>query len=316
MNPRRPALALASSAMLLPLIACGVSNTPTLTTSPSPAANLAGNWLLAGSLPVTAGGFGGSSPASGMVATFDVVGTEVSGIVNYQTGCNSQGFPTPSMFPAVVAGTVAADGSFTLSTPATPNGLVQVLALTIQGKLPASAGGAWSGTSNYTLSSAVGPCTSLPSTGSIPIAATSIPLLNGTYTGTTSGALLPPSPSLSISTTLRQSASVTTSAGTTYLSDILLSGSISVAGSSCLTSGTPYNRGSSIASPLPVPVYSGYVEGNTVNAMYQMNDNSIISLFGSISKTDASQIIGSLITVQAGTCNTNLFSTPVTLTKQ
>ena len=315
MNPRRLALALASSAILLPLIACGASN-PATTTPTSPASTLAGNWLLAGTLPVPylAPLNNGST---GLTATFDTIGSEVTGIVIYQYPCASpQGLQAIASFGAVVTGAVASDGSFTLTTPAPLTGLVPELTFTLQGKLPSTAGGAWTGTGAYTLNTSSNLCAPSANAGSIPIAATSIPLLSGTYTGTATGALLPATPSVTISTALRQSAAETNSAGTSYTSNIPLSGNISITGSSCLTSGTPYEPTLPSPAASPLPAVTGFVEGNSINVLYQMNDSSILSLHGSISKSDASQIVASLATVHPGTCNTNAFWPPFTLTKQ
>ena len=100
------------------------------------------------------------------------------------------------------------------------------------------------------------------------------------------------------------------------LSNLPLSGNITFTGSSCLTSGTPASSSSGLSAGLPVSTTSGAVEGNTIIAIYLMNDGSQIALEGSIAATDDSKILATLLTVQPGTCNANFVSGPITLTKK
>jgi hypothetical protein len=248
--------------------------------------NLVGNWLLAGSLP----SIGTPTPAAtGVTATFDVTGTSVVGALTTQLPCGSSGFTAD--LGGVVSGTVAADGSFTLQTPTIGLGGNTE---TIQGHVPTTAGGGWTGT--YTI--VISGCGTL--TGQI--AATPIPLIGGTFAGTTTLAPFgsPPVP-VTVTTNLLQGGNVTNGSSTLY-SAVFLGGTIAIAGSPCFTSGT-----SSGAVPRV-----GAVEGNTVIAQFLMNDGSTLEMIGSISSVDSTRLQVSFLLTGTGTCG-QLGATPSTL---
>ena len=314
MNPRRLALALASSAILLPLIACGASSS--LVTTPTSAnTNLSGNWLLDGSLPISnAFGlfpiFGTNAPTSGLAADVDIIGSNVTANVSVMYTCaTSLGVNTTITTGGFVTGPIASDGTFVLTAPSN-----DALNLTLHGKVPSSARSSWSGDYSYSIATTYTPCTSVVSrTGTI--AAVSMPLINGTYHGSQSTLGGSP-PQISVTTTLKQSGTLATTTGSSYTSNIPLSGSVTITGSSCLTSGTPATTSPSPTFIFPSGVYSGTVEGNTVIALYQMNDNSLVALEGSINSTDSTKILARLVTLQPGTCNSSFNSGALTLTRQ
>ena len=269
---------------------------PVALTSASPA-SLSGNWLLSGQLPaqpgiavpVTLGG----TQAQGLAATFDVTGTQVVGTLSYtQTCAGLTGFV--SVTEGIVTGAVAADGTFTLTTPAPTSGGTPT-SFRISGKVPSQPGGAWTGT--YTSTGGSTNCTAWPAAGTVN--AVVVPLLNGTYSGsatTTNGPV-------TFTVVLKQGGTVTSVAGVSVATNSALAGTITVQGSPCFTSGQT-----------PATGFAGTVEGNTVVAEFTMNNGATVMMNGAITSADASTL-GASFTSTSGTCSPVLASGPVKLTK-
>ncbi len=286
---RRPARALFllfASVSFACMIGCGaapVSSSSAPVAAPS-AAYLSGNWLLAGSLPVfpSTGTTLGANPSFGLAATFDVAGNRVTGIVTEQVSCN--GFTSVGGV-GVVAGTVADDGSFTLTTQiVNPNSS----SVTLTGKAPTASGGAWTGT--YAVTRSSGTCSG-SSSGAI--GATSLPPVTGTYGGTSSFDSVPGASAspVTLKLALQQGGSATNVLGTSLQSNTVLTGAITVQGSSCYTSGVTTN------SPIP-----GAVEGNSVIGIFSMNDGSILQMLGTTASTDSTKLSVDFLTTTTGTC--------------
>ena len=276
---------------------CGGGVPPAAAVAATSSSNLRGNWLLAGPLPTAEPAFGNGS-AFGLAADFNVFGDQVFGALS-QAGTCANGVSLSNA--GFVVGNIAANGSFTLQTPALPSGTPPVTVVTIQGTVPQTAGAGWTGT--YTIT---GPSESCPSSLSGAITATPIPLLAGTFAGTAnlqiSGSLMVgstvtapvPTP---VTVTLQQSAMDSTGASTPAESFMPLTGSIAFGGSSCLSSGSTTGatglNGISIIST---------VAGNSISAVFAMNDGSSLQMFGSISSLDASKITVQFSSLSNGTC--------------
>ena len=276
---------------------CGGGTAPAAAVPATPSSNLSGNWLLAGSLPVFGPAVGGNA-GFGLAADFNVIGNQVFGGLT-STGTCPGGALVGSL--GFVSGTIAADGSFDLQTPALSSGTPPTTVVTIQGKVPDEAGAGWTG--KYTISNPSGAC---PNSLSGAVTATSIPLLSGTFTGTAnlqvsgpfgSGSTPTPSTPVPVTVTLQQSPgpgpgdTIPAEAGT------LLTGSIALGGSSCLTSGT--TNGAMLPSGTLI---LSSVNGDSIAAVFAMNDGSTLQMSGSISALDGSSITVQFVSLSNGTC--------------
>lgn len=273
------------------LAGCGGTPASTSNTSGIYPANLTGDWKLAGALPdhtVT-----NSPPAFGLTATFLAVNNAISGTVTAQLVCTGGGLITTGPFATIVTGTVAADGSFSLQTPTTGPG--SSLTAVISGHVPATAGGAWTG--NYVLSSSVTGCS--PASGAI--SASSFPSFSGTYKGNLVANALT-GQTVSVSTTITEGGTYGSGSTAAYIPS-LLAGTITLQGAGCLTSGTP-------------PSSSGSVQGNTLVALFQMNDGSTLQMLASAVSSDGSQLDVEFTDLGNGTCNSSLLLLTGRLTRQ
>lgn len=295
----------AFSTSLAVFTGCGNNNDNTTTTSGPTPASLSGNWLLSGQLPIFVST---GSSANGLAATLDVNGSAVSGIVSLEYTCTASGINGPVTQEAPVTGTVSSGGSFVLQTP-TGSGNVP-LSVTIEGSIPTRAGASWTGNFIYNASTSI--CSS-GNIGSGNITATAIPLLNGTWSGSVTQLLN--STALTASVALKQGGSINAS-GATVTSNLPLSGTLTIRGSSCLTTGTANGISSSLTSGFGTTAAAGAVEGNTLIESFTMNDGSVVALEGSIAATDASKLVVAFVTLTPGSCNSNFTTTTATLTKQ
>jgi hypothetical protein len=122
-----------------------------------------------------------------------------------------------------------------------------------------------------------------------------MPLLTGAFTSSgelsSTGGIVPATAQIS----LQQG---TTSSGATLDLDQNVTGSITLTGSSCISSGT-------------IAAANGFLFGTAVQAEFTMNDGSKMMLLGEISATDASQFRASLLTVSSGSCNLGTGFIPV-----
>jgi hypothetical protein len=271
-------LGIVTSGIAFLLAGCGSSTNPaTPVTASGLSANLGGNWLLAGSMPT---GYSLTSSSLSVTATFDVNGSTVSGIVQVQVPCVTIGAIGS---PLVLQGTVAADGSFTLNS-AVIAGLTQ--SFTLQGKVPAVAGGPWTGSFSFTNSG-----TACAGTTSGQVTATSFPSVTGAYSATAGlgNPLNGLVQSVGLKFALQQGASLTTSG---IYSNLPLTGTLTVTNSTCITSGT------STGAPL-----AGFVEGAQIGENFLMNDGSTVLLDGQVATLNGSTISAILITTNSGTCN-------------
>jgi hypothetical protein len=268
------------------LIGCGGSKPVAPAVSP-----LAGNWLITGPMPTNVLQL---APLSGfrLAMTFDVTGNNLkaSGFTNQP--CSNQDPSSPILISSVshtviTEGAIAADGSFTLQTPANfPEN-----SLLIQGKVP-EAGDGWTGT--YTESFAGEPVEP-PCDGNYSgtVTATSFPLVSGLYVGGGSTPTVPGGTGTAVAfeVSLQQGGLVKNpSTGISTPSSSALTGSIQVTGSSCFSSGT--------IGLTPV----GSVEGNLINADFVMNDGSTLHLEGALTDSTEESITPGFVVVTGGKC--------------
>jgi hypothetical protein len=265
---------------LLLLIGCGGGSPPQ--------ANLAGNWLIVGPMPTNEFTLTPITALS-LAMTFDVTGSNISAFGYANGPCN---VAAPSMISAVSAsfgvsatGTVGEDGSFTLKTSAG-----DPISLSIQGKAPHTGSGDWSGTYDMTYTLPVGVCSG-SSSGTV--AATAFPLVSGVYAGSAQTATrgVPTGKPITLQVTLKQSGTVISpTTGLSTHSDILLEGSVQVAGSSCFKSGT--------TGVMPLSA----VEGDFVIANFMMDDGSTLQLQGTLMDAVEGTIDTDFVRVTGGEC--------------
>ncbi len=138
---------------------CGTGVPVAVTPPVGAASTIAGNWLLYGAFPKAV-----ESPTTqpGMAISFDAVGNNLVASAAISTTCGAMGVSFGAQFGTAVIGTVASDGSFTVSTP-NLGGIANFTTLSVSGAVPTTAGASWSGT--YTLA-ATEPGCSFNQTGS------------------------------------------------------------------------------------------------------------------------------------------------------
>jgi hypothetical protein len=234
------------------------------------------------------------NPSGGfrLAMTFDVRGGKyvVAGGFgsNYCNGVQS-GFE----FGSVVAGTgnLAADGSFTLATPAND----PFETISINGTAPPISGEPWSGSYAVSLGGGHTPACDMNLSGTF--TATSFPLVSGVYVGTGSTSAgpngVPPATPITFQVTLKQGGTVTNpgnGVASIFFSDTMLTGSIKVQGSSC------FNSGVTSATSLSA------VLGNEVDARFLMDDGSTLSLLGSLTDITEGHIATNFVLVTGGNC--------------
>ncbi|WP_433972430.1 hypothetical protein [Tunturiibacter lichenicola] len=269
------------------LIGCGGGSPKPVSPAVSP---LAGNWLLVGPMPTNLLQL---SPVSGfrLAMTFDVTGNSLKAAGVSNQPCNNQDPSSPIVLVGVSStditeGAIDADGSFTLQTPANFRGNL----LSVQGKVP-EAGGGWTGSYTASFTGPVEPPCGGTYSGTV--TATSFPLVSGVYVGAGSSPSVPGAPGkpVTFQVSLQQGGIVTNSStGISTPSSSVLTGSIQVSGSSCLSSGT--------IGPTP----PGSVEGNLMTANFAMNDGSSLNFQGALKDSTEETITSLFVVVTGGKC--------------
>jgi hypothetical protein len=265
---------------LLLLIGCGAGSPPQ--------ANLVGNWLIVGPMPTNEFTLTPITALS-LAMTFDVTGSNISALGYANGPCNvahpSEIEAVSASFGVSATGTVGEDGSFTIKSAAG-----DPVSLSIQGRAPHAGSGEWSGTYNMSYTLPVGVCSG-SSSGTV--AATAFPLVNGVYAGVaqteTRGG--PTGKPITLQATLKQSGTVINpTTGLSTQSDILLEGSVQVAGSPCFKSGTTG------AMPLSA------VEGDLVIANFTMDDGSMLQVQGTLMDAVEGTVDTDFVRVVGGKC--------------
>ena len=286
--------AFALCAVSLALLGCGASPVQSAATQAAPV--LSGDYLLAGSLPAPP--LTVPNVSFGLAATFNTIGSQVAAIYSVSIPCatNSFGFSGGGN----LTGLLATDGSFTLQSVSL--GGATAVQLTIKGFAPTATGAGWSGT--YTLTTTNTAC---PGTLTGIVNATAIAPVSGSYAGTASVAASGSLTGLPVSVTgaLQQGIPITNSYGDVLQTNVSLGGTLTVKGSSCLTSGVP----------LATAGVQGGVEGTIIFANFQMNDGSTVEMLGSIASMDASRLSVSFLTTSAGSCGLGFVSGTVSISR-
>ena len=279
---------------------CGCGASPSSPTPPVPASPnhlLAGNWLLYGSLPVSGSTFG--SPAqSALAVSFDVTGNNVVGGANLVATTTCGTVSSSASFGNSLTGTIAADGTFSLSTPSNTALLTPSDSLTVQGTVPASANAPWKGTYTFTSTNPSfnnNPPCNVNQSGAF--TATAVQDVTGTYsgTGTIPGSAVGSTPApVSISMSLQQGGLLYRLPSVTPVnSRLALSGSLQAQGLGCFSSGSTSTVGTS------------EVEGNGVRVYFVANDGTVAFILGSIVDTGSMRLSIQSIAVRGAQCNEN-----------
>ena len=279
------------------VLGCGTNSSVAPVGIKPVASNLAGNWLLAGSLPESPFQFP-SAPGTQLSVTFSTVGNQIVGSGMFQVGCPSGGSPGQTGFGGigggfVASGTVADDGKFVAQSPATTASGVAITSLSLSGTVPSTAGGTWSG--SYTINTnGDGGCVLAESAS---LTAEPIQPFSGTFvaSGTyTSGATKSP---VSVTMTLQQG-TTSTGAGGAFLDEAyVLSGSLSVTGVPC------FQTGVSVAPATPQPTaVGGAVFGAMAFPAFKMNDGSLVVINVGANDGGVSQLDALPLGISGGNC--------------
>lgn len=262
--------------LLLTLTSCGVNSAPT------PYTGLTGNWNLAAYRPDT--GIPGIS-----FALFQN-GTQLTATGDVTTPCAfyTHALVESLLIPVQMTGTLANDGSFTLTEP------VQTIAGTIQITIQAkSTSSGWNGTYSITGASNLQTCGIASSSGTF--TEQTIAPLTGTYTGITpfytftGGSTTVTQVPTSMVLTQGQPSAVP---GSSVISYIPLTGTISVQGLSCFT------HGSTVAA---TPTLS-QIGGDEFTLTFTMDDGSTLTAVGGMNDSTGSEF-GAKFTVSGGSCD-------------
>ena len=277
------------------LTGCGAHLNPTETAAAP--VSLTGNWLLSGQLSP----FPGPTPGLSLSAAVFVSGQQVSAQGYLQDQCSATAGIGGTFF---VSGQMADDGTFTLTTPSLPLGSNSVQ-ISIAGQAPdARSPSGWAG--QYTITYPSGsPPLGLPCAAAQNVAFTASPLppLSATYISGENQAF-PTSPSLgpnvSLSLSIEQGAPILNAltipgenplAADSSLGKIPLTGTVSVSGSPCFTSGTAAG-----------PPALGSVFGAFYSLHFTMNDGSQLLVYGTMIDNDVSSL-HAIYAVIGGSCD-------------
>ncbi len=267
--------------LLLVLSGCG-SVTSMATSAPQDENALTGNWLLTGSLPNAGPGVFPfpPSPSFGLALSLDVVGEQVIASYSDLYTCGSSGAGGAGY---LATAQIAADGSFTLQTPVF-SGFVPTITFTVNGVVPQTAGGTWSGT--YSATNANAGCS--PVSGSF----TAMPIqpVTGTFAGSASLGTVSNGSPVNLSVVLQQGSAGFVTAPNFVNSQNVLSGSITVQGTSCFTKGS-------------LSLGQGLVAGGFVQAQFAMDDGSRLDFTGAVEDTAVSKIKLNSFLVVGGQCD-------------
>jgi hypothetical protein len=234
------------------------------------------NWRLIGT---------GSAPGTQPTGPYIGLALGVSGNTLYVSGADfvpcSQG---SSAIGESIGGSaqIASDGSFELNNSAIPQNSIQY---SIRGKVPQVGSSSWQGT--YTLTSPANSNCKFSDTGSF--TATAYPPFQGTYSGSINSQGLGPDVSLTLD--VSQGAPILSPTGpqTMPLFRLPLTGTVSVSGSACFTSGTIESK-------------SGAVMGDQFMMTATMSDGSTAEIRGWFGDQTEKTLQPFSIEVHSGQC--------------
>ena len=277
----RAAIALALGVNLAVLAGCGSGQ---MQANPGAARTppLNGNWWITGDMPAIPGNL--ASEKFGMAATFDVVDSIIyTSLTDFYPCGNTSAGGSGAMAPA----SLNSDGSFTLQTV---NGMVpSTIQLTVKATSPAAVGQTWTG--SFSGTNANSGC--VPVQGSF--TATPIAMFNGTFSGTGSMGQQNTNlvKQLTVALTLTQGGPASLDAKPTV--DLVnsvnsLTGTVTVGGSPCFTSGTTASVQSGIA-------------GNNFDLIFTMDDGSMLHIGGYAPDPTLASLTISGASVVGGNCD-------------
>jgi len=256
-----------------------------------------GNWLVVGTLPQLGLATPITSTAPQLAMSLDVQSGQIVGAASLLTPCmNNSGILASFVGGAtkLVAGTPKSDGTFVLEDALIGSNTVHQFV--VRGTLPRSAAEGWSGT--YTMTDPDPGC--LPQSGEF--AAVPVSPVTGTFTGT--GALAGSSLPVTLSATLQQGVPGGMSiVGTPLIGENLISGTISVSGSPCFTSGT-------------ITPGDGVLHGNYASLTFTMNNGSLMFMSADVADTKTSSLTTTHLAVLGGACDKDDGFFTTTLLKQ
>jgi len=245
---------------LLPLLLSSLCFVSCTQNAPKDYSTLNGNWHLAGEQGTTPGPLL-QSPL--LTFAMGVDGNTV--YANGNVGVTCSGGSSGIGGGMSLAGQIAPDGTFVLSNSSAPADTIQ---LTIKGKVPAHGESTWAG--SYTMANATPP-TGCTFSNASNFTATAYPPLNGTYSGAITGPKL--GAGITVTTEIFQgefTSEPSPSSLATYFTP--LSATITVNGSSTLTSGTTTSS--------QLTAGSSSIRGNSFVLHFLMNDGSTMYLDG------------------------------------
>ncbi len=270
------------------LLGCGSRGS-----SPSPYASLNGVWSLAGNRAL------GKYPLLSLSLIAN--GTQITALGEMEVVCGNQGqsgFTTRAEASLNLSGQIASDGTFQLA----PGGNLTVpdsIKTVIHGTVPAPGQSTWSGT--YSFTNAPGD-TSCIVNQSAPFTALAVVPVDASYAGTLSQ-FKPASGKISVSVNISQGPpAVSTSITGTPIYYLPITGTVSVAGSTCSTRGSILeDQGNSIT-------------GDLLDLNVSMEDGSQVLLGGIFDGPDESGLQMATFQVRGGLCDGQIFAG--TLTRQ
>lgn len=291
---------------------CAGSPAPPATSAPGTLTSpLAGNWLLLGTLADFA-----PTPIlfppqpqtkkTALAVSLDVSGSTITASAALVAQASTCGVTVDLGPIAVATGTIAPDGSFTVTAPTLSSLAGALPVLTLTGNAPQSVGAPWTGT--YTISVVTPslngsvPC-SITQTGSF--TAASLADVTGAYTGTGSfPTFLPTTPQtpVSMSINLQQGADLYGPRVTApAYSKLALGGSVQLTGIPCFSKGA-------ISTEFP-----SVVEGSRFLANFTAEDGTKAQINGLIDDSAAARLSILTIAVQGPQCNNvyDFFGSPL-----
>ncbi len=273
----------------LALCGCGSVIEPFAPGPPS-LATLTGNWLVTGSLPNSGPVFPLPSPPSfGLALSLDESNGQVIANDSFLYSCSPGGGISGSAGAGgsgyLATAQIAADGSFTLQT----SGVSPPVTFTLHGTVPQGPAETWSGT--YSANDSNAGC--VPLSGSF----TALPIqpVTGTFAGSTNFGTSSNHSPLTVNLILQQGSPGFVTAPNFTDSQNVLSGSITVQGTSCFSSGS-------------LALGKGQINGGFIQALFTMNDGSTLHFDCAIEDTAATTVQLTSILVVGGQCN-GLYST-------
>ncbi len=242
---------------------------------PDTPTTIGGNYLLAGSLPIL------TSTGFSYAVTLDVTGDQLLAAQSFSFYCTQGSADVSLGLPESLLG---ANRSFELETPGYP-GAPPYIDQQLQGIAPTAGLTPWSG--SYAFSNVPAGC-DLPAGANF----TAVPIgyVTGTYAGSFAMNTANSSTTVPLMVQLNLKQGGQPSDGTRF-SYIVMTGSIEVTGSACVSSGTITSSDQSS------------IGGDFVSLTFSMNDGSTLQMQSYIKDTGVKRLLLNQVSVTGGVCN-------------